>query len=110
MGTQNATSDSIQQFTESLINKISDVIAFDERGGVSGTKILNPVDKEKIILEVGALNQELLKVKAVGEQYVAEYRQINQLIDDAGTAIRSGDRESRVTAIKEKLASLESKV
>jgi hypothetical protein len=110
LGTQNATSDLIQQSTGSLINKISDVMAVDKMRGVSGTKILTSEDKEKIIVEVEALNQELLKVKAVGEQYVAEYRQINQLIDDASTAIRSGDKEVQVTAIKEKLASLESNV
>jgi len=110
LGTQNATSDLIQQSTESLINKISDVVTIDEMREVSGTKILTPEEKRIIIVEVEALNKELLKVKAVGEQYVAEYRQINQLIDDASTAIRSGDKEVQVTAIKEKLASLESNV
>jgi hypothetical protein len=109
LGTQNATSDLIQQSTESLINKISDVMTLDKMREVPGTKILTSEDKEQIIVEVEALNQELLKVKAVGEQYVAEYRQINQLIDDATTAIGSGE-EVQVTDIIDKLVLLESKV
>ena len=109
-GSLGVTYDVIQQSTESLINKISDVMTFDETGEVSGTKMLETKDKEKIIAEVKALNGELLRVKAVGEQYVAEYRQINQLIYDAITAILSGDKEVQFTAIKDKLLFLESKM